>query len=590
MLANRIEALPAQIAHRATANPQKVAVVDGTASLTLGDLERQSNALSTLFDGMKAVQDPCVGIFLERSTGFIVSALAVMKSGAAYVPLDPTTPPDRVADILADAGAIAIITDSLKARSLQPGPWRVVTLDTLDLPSAQALPLRDIDPQSIAYLIYTSGSTGRPKGVEITHDNLGNLSAWHLSAFHLTDADRASQIAGLGFDASAWEIWPTLAAGASLHIADEVTRRSPEMLRDWIVDQKITIGFVPTVLAEQMFRLEWPPRTRLRTLLTGGDVLQRCPPTGLPFSVINNYGPTECTVVATSGFVPPNGDAPPSIGRPAAQATVMILDASLNPVAPGEEGELCIGGPLVGRGYRNLPQLTEQRFITYSASGGNTMRIYRTGDRARLTENGEIAFLGRFDDQIKIRGYRIEPGEVVASLNRVPSVSTSIVSVYDVESEGPSLVAHIVPSNGVRLTDDDLRASLASRLPEYMIPRFFVFVPSLPLLPNGKIDRASLPAPHVVTPSVKPERENGKAVPSREVEQEVSNVVAALLGRSAIEPEDNFFMMGGHSMLGVQLVARLRDVFGVKLTLRQLFVAPTVKGLATEIARLTETG
>ncbi len=584
------DSIPARIARRATIAPNHIAIVDGQAQLTYGEIERQSDLLAARLQQAGAGQEHCIGLFLERSAQFIVTALAVMKSGAAYVPLDSSNPADRVGAILADAGALVLLTDSHKVQSLPAGPWRVIEVDIPDKPGSIAFTKFQTDPKSLAYVIYTSGSTGHPKGVEITHASLSNLIDWHQLAFKVTATDRASQVAGLGFDAAVWEIWPYLTAGASLHIADELTRRSPQALRDWIVAQKITIGFAPTAIAEQLLRASWPAETALRTLLTGGDTLHHRPAAELPFLVVNNYGPTECTVVATSGIVSPDGDAggQPSIGRPIANATALILDDALRAVAPGEEGELCIGGALVGRGYRNLPELTANRFVTYLSASGELARIYRTGDRARLLENGDIAFLGRLDDQVKIRGYRIELCEIVTSLNRFAGIEASAVSVQDIGDAGPTLIAYVVPACDARLTAQELREFLAARLPDYMVPAFFVSILELPLTANGKLDTSALPPP--CADNLLPDRVVSNEAPSEHngLQQQISALVASLLGRPGIEAGDNFFMVGGHSMLGVQLVARIRDVFGVKLTLRQLFTAPTVADLSTEVARLTK--
>jgi amino acid adenylation domain-containing protein len=551
------------------------------------ELERESSQLAIRLWEAGARPESCVGILLERSSEFVVAALATLKSGAAYLPLDPSTPSERAALILNDAGAVALLTHSRLVNDLPKGPWPVIETDGLAATPTMPFIGLETDPNTLAYVVYTSGSTGRPKGVEITHENLCNLIEWHQDAFAVTAADRASQVAGLGFDAAGWEIWPYLTAGASVHIVDEATRRLPELLCDWIIAQQITIGFVPTALAEPMFDEDWSAQTALRVLLTGGDTLRRRPPAGLPFAVINNYGPTECTVVATSGPVAAKNGSPerPSIGRPISGAAAHILDDALRPVAVGEPGELCMSGALVGRGYRNAPELTAKQFVTYIAASGERLRIYRTGDRVRSRENGEIEFLGRVDDQVKIRGYRIELGEVVACLNECPGIETSAVCVM--EAGGASLVAYVVPAADAKLSDSAVRHFLAEKLPEYMIPAMFVAITALPLSANGKLDRSALPAPTAANLLQNLSDAQQGLSQSDPLRKEIAAMVASLLGRASVTGDENFFMAGGHSMLGVQLVARIRDTFGVKLTLRQLFKAPTVAALSAEVARLT---
>ena len=585
----------ARVAAWAAVAPDRLAVADGAARLTFADLESRANRLAAHLLEQGAAPERCVGLFLERSTEFVVAALAVLKTGAAYLPLDPSTPTERAAFMLADAEAPLVLTHRGKSKTLPSGPWRVIEIDGPDAERIAARPTTplhvDPAPSSLAYVVYTSGSTGRPRGVEIAHANLAHLIDWHQSAFGVTSADRAGQVAGLGFDATGWEVWPNLTAGASLHIADESTRRSPQALRDWLVAEKITISFVPTVLAEQLIHMAWPAETALRTLLCGGDTLRRRPVAGLPFVLVNNYGPTECTIVTTSGAVSADGDGTPSIGRPIGDTAALILDESLRPVPDGEPGELCLAGSLVGRGYRNDPQLTATRFVTYQPASGPPLRIYRTGDRARLLADGEIAFLGRLDDQVKVRGYRIEPGEVVASLDRFPGIDACAVTTRD-GPDGPFLVAYVVGTRDVRLTASALREFLGSRLPDYMIPAHFVPITALPLTNNGKLDRSALPAPTAdnVLPHRHPEASTTQTAKSNGdgYQEKLAALVASLLGQPSVDPQENFFMLGGHSMLGVQLVARIRDLFGVKLTLRQLFTAPTVAALSAEVARLSQ--
>ncbi len=582
--ARESRSIPKRIAACALAIPNQVAVADDSGRLTYSDLERKSDRLAVLLQQAGAGPERCVGIALERSTQFVVAALAILKTGAAYVPLDPALPPRRLSLILGDAGIAALVTNSRIAAQLPSALWPVVIADQADDSRAVSLAPTTIDSESLAYIVYTSGSTGRPKGVEITHGNVSNLIDWHQSAFEVTAADRASQVASLGFDAAAWEIWPYLTAGASLHIADEATRRSSELLREWLVAKRISIAFVPTALAEQMLRVDWPAETAMRLLLTGGDRLLHRPRPGLPFVVVNNYGPTECTVVASSGAVAP-GDNPqsPSIGKPITNATAMILDDALQPLPPGQPGELCISGALVARGYRNMPDVTARCFITYIGPSGRPIRLYRTGDRARLLENGELEFLGRIDEQVKIRGYRIELGEIEAWLGRAPGIAAVSVSVRDLGAER-ALVAYVVPTADAQPSECELREYLAAHLPGYMIPALFVALRELPLTANGKIDKEALPAPG---PDDLMQRSSpGDYREASALERQISDLVASLLSKTSIGEDENFFMIGGHSMFGVQLVAQIRETLGVKLPLRQVFAAPTVRELSREVKRL----
>lgn len=587
----KVRSIANSILMHAAATPAQLAVADAQGQLSYGQLERESGRLAVRLQAAGAGPERTVALFLPRSRDFVVAALAVFRAGAAYVPVDRSMPADRASFILTDAGVDAVITESRAAKDVPEGAWQVLEAEGVSEERCAPFVSVEDDANRLACVIYTSGSTGQPKGVEIMQGNLWNLIDWHQSAFSVRATDRASQLAGVGFDAAGWEIWPYLTAGASVHFADELTRRSPEMLRDWIVAQRITIGFVPTLLAEQLFQADWPAETALRLLLTGGDRLERRPPDTLPFTVINNYGPTECTVVATSGVVSPKTAVAerPSVGRPIANATAFVLDEASRPVTPGETGELCIGGPLVGRGYRNMPELTASRFITYKSASGEPTRIYRTGDRVRTLEDGEIEFLGRLDDQVKIRGYRIEPGEIVANLNRLPEIESSAVTVSGVAGESPALVAYVVPSADARLTDDRLRQYLATKLPEYMIPAFFVEIQALPTTANGKLDKSALPIPRADTSLSAATAARSVSPRSNGVQERIGELVAALLNRPSIEPDENFFMAGGHSMFGVQLAAQIRDTFDVKLTLRQLFRAPTVVALSAEVERCIRT-
>jgi amino acid adenylation domain-containing protein len=493
---------------------------------------------------------------------------------------------ERIALMIEDVGLSVIVSDSTNSSKLPKGNFQVVLLDrdAAHLRSLKTTPPEiDLAEDPLAYVIFTSGSTGRPNGVEITHRNLGNLIRWHQDAFALTPLDRAMFASSPGFDAAVWELWPYLAAGASLHLPDETTRQAPELLRNWMVEHRITIGFVAAPLAEGMITLDWPSNTALRALLTGADCLYRFPARDLPFSLINNYGPTECTVVATSGRVPPQDAAngSPSIGRPISNTQIHILDPEGRPVPRGDEGEIYIGGPSVGRGYRNRPLLTVERFVANPLADGAGSRLYRTGDRARELPNGEIAFLGRVDDQIKIRGYRIELGEIACTLIRHPMVRAAEV-VPEQNCSGVSrLLAYVVLRTGQRPAASDLRDFLRSHLPHYMIPFAYVALDALPVTPHGKVDRARLPKPEPAN-RLHDVRSEAESV----VEEGVVTVLAAALRNPEIGLNDNFFEFGGHSLLGTQLITQLREKFGVEIGLRTLFANPTAAGLSAEIETL----
>ncbi|HEX7242084.1 MAG TPA: condensation domain-containing protein, partial [Longimicrobiaceae bacterium] len=421
------------------------------------------------------------------------------------------------------------------------------------------------------------GSTGTPKGVLVTHGGLANLVGWHLEAFGVTEGDRATQLAGLGFDASVWEIWPCLAAGATLHLVDdEETRASPAALRDFLLEHGITVAFAPTPVAEGMLGLEWPEDAPLRTLLTGGDALRSWPAPGLPFALVNNYGPTENTVVATSGEVAPGGTArAPGIGRAVAGVRAYVLDGALEPAPAGVPGELYLGGAGVARGYLGDPAATAAKFVPDPFSPEPGARLYRTGDRARRASDGALDFLGRTDAQVKVRGFRVEPGEVEAVLLRHPGVREAAVVARRDAPGGTRLAAYVVPADGGP-SADALRAHARGLLPEYMVPSAWVFLPSLPLTPSGKTDRRALPAPVYEAAPASP-------APRTPAEDLLAGIWGEVLGLGGVGTRDDFFALGGHSLLATQVVSRVRRAFGVELPLRALFEAPTVEALARRV-------
>jgi acyl-coenzyme A synthetase/AMP-(fatty) acid ligase/acyl carrier protein len=432
-------------------------------------------------------------------------------------------------------------------------------------------------------VIFTSGSTGEPKPVAVGHDSLLNLVEWHNRVFGVTAADRGSQLASIGFDAAVWELWPYLAAGASVHFLDDETRTDPAKLRDFLMKEKITISFVPTPLAEHMLKLSWPNDAALRFLLTGADTLHFYPSATLPFTLVNNYGPTECTVVATSGIVPAESGADrlPPIGRPIDNVEVYILDYSMQKVGPGVTGEIYIGGHGLALGYLNDHTLTADRFVKNPFSADTNARLYRTGDIGSYLPDGQIAFHGRSDDQVKINGFRIELNEVASALRRYSAVRETVCSVRENEAGEKQLVAYIVPTSTMPSVGE-LRDFLSSEVPEYMLPAMFVRMESLPVASSGKVDRQALPAPSQQNVL----REEAFQHPSSATEQRVGAIVASLLGLQQVGVNDNFFYLGGNSLFGTQLIARLRDAFQVEVPLLKLFDHPTVAELSLEVERV----
>jgi len=581
--------LPEVVARRAAETPEAVAVTAGNQILTYGELDKRADRLASCLRSLGVRADVVVGLCLPRCLDMVVGALGILKAGGAYLPMDPEWPPDRRSFVLEDAKLRVLITNASLATQIPRGRQVIVNLSATEITrQSEGLPHVEIRPDDLAYVIYTSGSTGQPKGVEIPHGGLANLVSWHQQAFSVTSADRASHLAGLSFDAAVWELWPYLAVGASVHLVDELNRNSAALLQDWLVTHRISISFVPTPLAEELLRVKWPRNTVLRILLTGGDTLHRYPPPSLPFVVVNNYGPTECTVVATCGAVPPNGHDGilPPIGRPIFNSRIHLLDEQLLPVPPGSVGEIYIGGAGLARGYRNRPDLTAKKFISDPFSAKPGSRLYKTGDLARLLPDGQIAFLGRVDEQIKIRGFRIEPNEIVCALNQHPVVHESLVLAREDSSGDKGLVAYLVLESDSGVTPKSLRDYLRCCLPEYMLPNAFVRLEAFPLMSNGKIDRAALPAPDPAN-TLHDELSEDPPTP---IQQRVLEILRALLGSEKIGLKDDFFLLGGHSLLGAQLIARLRETFRVELALRTIFDAPTVVALAEEIERLGANG
>jgi acyl-CoA synthetase (AMP-forming)/AMP-acid ligase II/acyl carrier protein len=395
-------------------------------------------------------------------------------------------------------------------------------------------------------------------------------------------------LAGVGFDASVWETWAYLTAGASLHVVPPDLLLLPRELVVWMAEQGISHSFLPTPLAEAMMEASMeallaermPAGLGLRALLTGGDRLRRRPAAGLPFALVNHYGPTESTVVATAGTVAAEGPAevPPSIGRPIANTRVYLLNRHLQPMPPGSAGELYIGGDGLARAYLGRPALTAEKLVP-DPFGEPGARLYRTGDLARFGPGGELEFLGRLDDQVKIRGFRIELGEVEAVLCQHPAVREAVVMIRHDQSGSGRLVAYLTWHGEAAPEDEELQGFLNQKLPSYMVPSAFVPLDLLPLTANGKIDREALPPP--------PIREKGSdtfVAPRSEVEALVAEIWCDILNLEQVGVFDNFFELGGHSLQISQIISRVRDLFEIEIPPRALFESPTVAGLTFAIA------
>ena len=583
---------PDFLTRQARLTPEALAVSVGSTRLTYADLDRRSNQLANYLCSLGVVPDSVIAVCLERSIDFLIAALAIMKAGAAYLPLEPKTPAARLQTMLSAATVPLTLTTSKATESLSGSGTKLLALDRyaeeISRCSGDA-PRVSVAPEQLAYVIYTSGSTGMPKAVAVAHDSLLNLCNWHNRVFAVTPADRATQLSSIAFDAAVWELWPHLIAGASVHLVDDETRTQPEQLRDWLVREKITISFVATPIAERMLELAWPRETALRFLLTGADTLRHYPPADLPFTLVNNYGPTECAVVAASASIfskesPASQTSPeqmPPIGKAIDNAEIYILDSHMQPVPAGATGEIYIGGAGLARGYLNDPALTAQRFVKHPFSSSAGARLYRTGDLGSYLPDGQIAFHGRIDDQVKIRGYRIELNEISSALKRNPALRDCVVVARANDAGEKQLVAYVVPGNNSP-AQSDLRAFLSKELPEYMLPASFVMMNALPLAPSGKVDRSALPDPAKETQS----QEQISLMPQSPIEQRVAAIVASLLGLKRVGLEDNFFYLGGNSLFGTQVIARLRDAFNVEIPLLKLFDHPTVEALAAEVQRV----
>ncbi len=578
--------------------PDDVAVVFENQQLTYRELNAKANQLARYLQALGVGPEILVGICAERSIEMIVGLIGILKAGGAYIPLDPAYPSERLAFMLEDASVSVLLAQEKLVKQLPPHSARVVCLDSNweEIASySKDNPSSPVKPENLAYVIYTSGSTGKPKGVLIQHESLVNYTKGAIAEYAIEKRDRVLQFASISFDASAEEIYPCLTSGATLVLRTDSMLDSVGVFLETCRNWNLTVLSLPTAywheLTAGLSRETLALAPSLRLVIIGSEkalperlkMWQAC--VGQQVRLVNTYGPTEATVVATacelSAAEATLRELP--IGRPIANVQTYILDRNGQPVPVGVPGELHVGGIGLARGYLNKPELTAEKFIPnpfVGASHSAGERLYKTGDLARYLPDGNIEFLGRIDNQVKIRGFRIELGEIEAVLAQYPAVRDNVVVAREETSGDKRLVAYVVISSEASAAQ--LREFLKQKLPEYMVPSAFVFLDALPLTSNGKIDRRALPAPD----TSRPESAIAFVAPETTAERMLADIWAEVLKLDRVGRSDNFFEVGGHSLLAAQVISRANKAFSVEIPLRRLFETPTVAGLAAAIASL----
>jgi enterobactin synthetase component F len=553
-----------QLAEQAARTPDAPAVLAADATLTYAELHDRADALARRLAARGARPGEVVGVALDRSSALMVALLAVLRTGAAYLPLEPDAPADRTAAMRTDARPVCVIGD-----------------DALDR-SATRDPGAGPSPSDLAYVLYTSGSTGRPKGVEISHLAIVNRLAWMQDAFPIGPGSRVLLKTPLGFDVSVWELFWPLVTGAALVVAPPGGHRDPQQLARIVVDDAIdTMHFVPSMLAAFLAEpAAAATATPLTRVITSGEALtpalaRRFFATLPGVELHNLYGPTEAAVDVTH-WACSTGDDPIPIGFPIWNTDAYVLDPAGRPCAPGAVGELHLGGVQLAEGYRGRPDLTAERFVP-DPHGPAGARMYRTGDLARRRPDGALEYLGRADAQVKVRGVRIEPGEVEAALLRHPAVARAAVVAREDRPGDTRLVAYVVLDERAPADPAALRRHAAALLPDAMVPSAVVVLDALPVSPSGKLDRRALPAPSAAAAA------DAARVPGDALEETLCGLFAAALGVPRVGADDNLFDLGGHSLLAARLAGEVRAALGVDLTIGALFASPTPAALAARL-------
>lgn len=569
----------------ATASPERTALTWAGGHLTYGELLSRTNALALRLQRCGVRRGDLVGILASPSPELVIAMLGTLRAGAAWLPLDPHLPWERLADIVRDAApAVVLVASNVPRKGTFPGTPYLDFVHT-GLEAAHIAPV-STTPDDLAYVLYTSGSSGTPKGVTMPHRALANLVAWMRAAFPLESDDTVLYKTPFSFDASIWELFLPLTSGARVALPAPDAHRDPSALIADVVAQDVTVlQLVPSMLRLFLDHVGVSRCRKLRYLFAGGETL----PNGLWMTVrdtldvqfCNLYGPTETCVQSTfhlCGAGDSSSQVTVPIGRAVDGTTLYVVNEALHLQPIGVPGELCIGGAGVAHGYFGQPALTADRFIPDPFGSDPGARIYRTGDSVRWRADGTLEFMGRIDAQVKLRGYRIEPTEIEAVLALHPDVERSVVTVHNDEASGQRLVAYLTLVRGSDPPKSGLRRHLAERLPSYMVPSFIVFLDAFPLLSSGKIDRRELPAPEISSEQWIP--------PDGPIEEAIADVWAEVLGLERIGADDDFFIhLGGHSLLATRVAARLNDLFQIELPLRWLFEHPTVRGLAEMLCR-----
>jgi amino acid adenylation domain-containing protein len=565
-------------AEQVAKNPHNIALVFESENLTYQQLNEKAEQLADyLIENYQIQPDTLIGISVERSLEMIIGVLGILKAGGAYVPIDPNYPPERIKFMLEDSRISVLLTQSFVVHKLPldslENPVKVVYLDAeLDKYPSPIVncQLSTVNYNNLAYVIYTSGSTGKPKGVMIEHRGLVNLILAVDEILQIQPQSRVLQFANFSFDASIWEIAPTLSAGACLYLTQKENLLPSQELIDFLTEHKITHLTIPPSVLSLLPQATLPD---LQILITAGEVCSKelVNRWAKGRSFFNGYGPTESTVCASLALCQPH-DKKTLIGKPLSNLHIYILDAHNQPLPPGIPGELCIAGVGLARGYLHRPELTAEKFIAVELFG-KVEQIYKTGDLARWKDDGNLEYLGRIDEQVKLRGFRIELGEIESLLLRHPLVKETVVILYQSENQ-QSLIAYVTGID--HDFGSDLKKYLKSSLPDYMIPAQIVVLDQLPLTPNGKIDRKALPAPNVGITGL-------SVAPRNDFEAQLAKLWSTVLERQEIGIHDNFFELGGHSLLVIKLLNLIQEMFGQKLTLSSLFQNPTIAQLAEQL-------